>query len=105
VSICITAGCLAHHREVFIRLDKGAPYPWVHGDLSPCDGIPPATAAEAHEVCACEHDTAVHKAPAGPIPNGQLAHYRACRDCDCPDFTHTWMRPAPAAAVPLVRAA
>ena len=93
MSYCTTASCVAHKREVFIRLDQGDPYPWVHSaGMWPCDGIPPATAAQAGEVCACGHSG--HPAPDGPIPAGMLAHPRPCTHCACPDFAHDWRRAA-----------
>jgi hypothetical protein len=93
VSYCTSATCLAHRRDVFIRLDLGAPYPWVHaGGMGPCDGIPPATAEQAGEVCACGHER--HEAAPGPIPHGRIANLRPCAECPCPDFAHTWQRAA-----------
>lgn len=95
MSYCTQASCLAHRRGVFIRLDLGEPFPWVHsGGMGPCDGIPPATAQQAGEVCACGHPSSVHRAPGGPLPAGLLAHRRACGECGCPDFAHTWQRAA-----------
>jgi transcriptional regulator with XRE-family HTH domain len=94
VSYCTTASCLAHRRGIFIQLwpGSGAPYPWVHGDLSPCDGVPRATAEQAGEVCACGHER--HPAAPGPIPHGRLANPRPCAECPCPDFAHAWQRRA-----------
>jgi hypothetical protein len=96
---CTSASCLAHHRAVFIQLwpGNGAPYPWVHTDLSPCDGIPRATAEQAGEVCACGDPGDRHQAPDGPIPPGMLAHRRPCAECPCPDFAHPWQRTGEAA--------
>ena len=92
MSYCTSASCLAHRREVFIRLDRGAPYPWVHTSMEPCDGIPPATAEQAGEVCACGHGR--HVAARGPIPAGMTANPRPCAECPCPDFAHSWQRAA-----------
>ena len=94
MSYCTSASCLAHRRAVFIQLwpGSGAPYPWVHTDLSPCDGIPRATAEQAGEVCACGHHR--HEAAPGPIPHGKLANPRPCAECPCPDFAHPWQRAA-----------
>jgi hypothetical protein len=95
MSYCTTASCVAHRKDVFIRLDLGTPYPWVHtGGMAPCDAVPPATAAEAGEVCACGHPSDAHRAPTGPIPFGALAHRAACGKCRCPDFAHSWQRAA-----------
>lgn len=89
MSYCTTATCLAHRRTVFIRLDRDAPpYPWVHTDLHPCEGMPAASAEEAGEVCACGH--ARHEAAPGPLPHGLIAKPRPCLECGCPDFRHQW---------------
>jgi len=36
----------------------------------------------------------LRRPPLGPIPPGALAHRRACTDCPCPDFAHSWQRAA-----------
>jgi len=96
VSICITATCLAHRERIFIRLDQGPPYPWVHsGGVFPCGEVPAATPEQACEVCACGCPSHVHKADEGPVPAGRIAHLLPCGECGtCPDFAQQWQREA-----------
>lgn len=98
MSYCTTASCLAHRRGIFIRLDAGQPYPWVHTDISPCEAVAPATAEQAGEVCACGHER--HKAAPGPLPHGMIGKLRPCADCPCQDFRHQWQEPAAPETVP-----
>jgi hypothetical protein len=88
VSYCTSAACVAHRRPVFIRLDQGERYPWVHTDLWPCEAMPAASAREAGEVCACGH--VPHEATPGPLPYGLIAKPRPCLECPCPDFRDEW---------------
>lgn len=91
MSLCIMATCVPHHRDMYVWLTDGAPYPWVHADGWPCAAQLPLDAEMAEEVCGCGH--VPHTAPPGPVPPGQIAKDRPCLLCDCPDFYHRWQKP------------
>jgi hypothetical protein len=95
MSAC-TRGTCPHNRGVFVWLGDGAEpdgtFPWVHdttnipGHLIVCDLMPPATAEEAGEVCACGHSSGDHNA-SGPVCGSPPSRRRPC-SCGCPDFEH-----------------